>query len=72
MRNRRRGLALVEVLICASIAAMMLTTTAIAFRASVAAFPGQLGSEHVAFAWTDRNAAAHQRNPPGRRSRAHQ
>jgi hypothetical protein len=37
-RKRRRGLALIEVLICASVAAMMLTTTAMAFRASVMAF----------------------------------
>jgi hypothetical protein len=37
-RNRRRGLALVEVLICSSIAAMMLTATAIAFRASIGAY----------------------------------
>ena len=37
-RNRRRGLALVEVLICSTIAAMMLTATAIAFRASIGAY----------------------------------
>ena len=32
---RRRGLALIEVLLCSSIAAMMLTATAVAFNASV-------------------------------------
>jgi Tfp pilus assembly protein PilW len=37
-KNRRRGLALIEVLICSSIAAMMLTATAVAFRASVGAY----------------------------------
>jgi Tfp pilus assembly protein PilW len=37
-QTRRRGLALIEVLICSSIAAMMLTATAIAFRASVGAY----------------------------------
>jgi Tfp pilus assembly protein PilW len=37
-KARRRGLALVEVLICSSVAAMMLTATAIAFRASVGAY----------------------------------
>jgi Tfp pilus assembly protein PilW len=36
--GRRRGLALVEVLVCASIAAMMLTATAVAFKASVMAY----------------------------------
>jgi hypothetical protein len=34
----RRGLALIEVLICASVAAMMLTATAVAFRASVGVY----------------------------------
>lgn len=37
-RRRRRGLALIEILICASICAMMLTATAVAFRASVQAY----------------------------------
>ena len=37
-KGRRRGLALIEVLICSSIAALMLTTTAIAFRASVGVY----------------------------------
>jgi hypothetical protein len=35
---RRRGLALIEVLLCSSIAAMMLTATAVAFRASVGVY----------------------------------
>jgi type II secretory pathway component PulJ len=38
VRRRRRGLALIEVLVCVSICAMMLTATAIAFRASVGAY----------------------------------
>lgn len=37
-RNRRRGLALIEVLICSTIAAMLLTATAVAFRASVMSY----------------------------------
>ncbi|HVT83063.1 MAG TPA: hypothetical protein VHM90_20665 [Phycisphaerae bacterium] len=35
---RRRGLALIEVLICSSISAMLLTATAVAFRSSVMAY----------------------------------
>ncbi len=37
-RRRRRGLALIEVMICGTIAAMMLTATGIAFKASILAF----------------------------------
>jgi hypothetical protein len=37
-RKRPRGLALIEVLICATIASMMLTATAVTFRASVGAY----------------------------------
>jgi len=37
-KTQRRGLALIEILICASIASMMLTATAIAFRASMGAY----------------------------------
>ncbi len=36
--NRRRGLALIEVLLCASISALLLTATAVAFRSSVMAY----------------------------------
>src|SRR3954469_9000161 len=37
-RRRGRGLALIELLICSSICAMMLTATAVAFRASVQSY----------------------------------
>jgi len=37
-RRRRGGLALIELLICSSICAMMLTATAVAFRASVQSY----------------------------------
>jgi Tfp pilus assembly protein PilW len=38
VKRRRRGLALIEVLLCSTIAAMMLTATAVAFKASVGVY----------------------------------
>ena len=71
---RRRGLALIEVLICSSISAMLLTATAIAFRKapSVMAYRDNNDRNITLSEGRIADAPDDPGNPPGRLPQRHQ